>query len=94
MAETIAIESLPTGESPPPAPTEQSSTGVTTVVGERYEEFTRWIAAIFRTPANRELFRRAYVTGVVDERVYELLAGARGVPLPARPASSAGNRAP
>ena len=81
MAELISIESLPQGQAPPPAPTYTTPGGVI-VEGQRYEEYVEQMRQITADPANRELFLRAFFTGDIPERVFELLAQARNRRLP------------
>jgi hypothetical protein len=85
MAELVSMESLPAGQSPP-APPMRDVGGGRSVGGDRYEEWVGWMQNIARDPADRELMFRAYFTGDIPERVFELIARERRVALPPAPA--------
>ncbi|NNG00309.1 MAG: DUF4157 domain-containing protein [Desulfobacteraceae bacterium] len=84
MAELITTESLPPGETPPD-PAEISLSPTSTISEDRYEQYVAWMRDIARNPEQSALIRRAFFTGIVPERVFELFAQARGVPLPPPP---------
>ena len=84
MAELIARESLPSGQTPPP-PAQIRLSETLTISEERYNQYVIWMQNIARNRQDRELIFRAYFTGNVPEGVFELLARQRGVPLPPLP---------
>jgi Domain of unknown function (DUF4157) len=84
LAELVSIESLPAGQAPPPPPTLDLGGGAS-VQGERYDEYVVWARSMTADPGNKEIVLQAYFSGNVPERVFELFARARGIPLPAPP---------
>ncbi len=84
VTELLSREARPPGQQAPSSTTSSTTSGsttVTVVTGPAYDREVRIVQALMQDPAvGREAVLRAYFTGVVPDRVFQLLETALGAP--------------